>query len=109
MTAIDVSSLLAYLTCLSAATQKATEVVKTYLPMDKFSDKVKKSVIMTISAVSSGTAVVLVPPEGVTVLTALPIQYLFVIGALLGSSGSGLWHDAQTIVTTFKEQMQTKK
>ena len=106
MSTLEISSLLSYFAGLSIAAQKMTDMVKTYLPMERFSDKGRKTAVMAASFLSSGIASMVVPPEGVPQITSLPWYYLFCVTGILGSSGSGLWHDAQSILVSFKEQLQ---
>jgi len=83
----ELTSLFTYLVCLSAATQKVTDIVKNWAPMSRMSGVPRRTFITVVSSTTAGLSALAIPPEGVTLLKSVSSPQLFAIAALLGSSG----------------------
>lgn len=102
----DLTNFITYFICLSAATQKLTDMVKNWAPMQRMSDKVRRNFITLVSASIAGASALVIPPEGVRALSGLSQVQLFLLAAVLGSSGSGVWNDALSLLASFKDQQK---
>lgn len=93
---------LTYMLVISALSEKVTQFFKT-----TFSRINKTAVITTISIITSGLFAYAIPPEGFAFFTKIGEIPTVIVIALLGSSGSGLWHDLLGIIANYKDSKKT--
>lgn len=99
----NITNLLSYLFLISMIAEKVTQVIKngTALSGDT---KLKQMIISAISIAAAGAAAYAVPPVDIFMLDKIGQVPAIVVCAILGSSGSGVWHDLIGIVTEYKKK-----
>lgn len=102
----QISEILIYLGVISAMSERIMEMLKTLTDMANRinSDRLKSLVIHSVTFTASVIAAVIYPPVDVAVLGKIQYHLSLLVVGLLGSSGSGVWHDLLGTVTALKEQ-----
>ena len=99
-------NLLMYMFLISALAEKLTETFKHGLGLTEDS-RWKKVIIHLASLAFAGVGAFLVPPTGIFMMEKLPEWAAITVISILGSSGSGVWHDMIGIVSQFKSTKQS--
>ena len=99
-------NLVLYMFLVSAIAEKLTETFKQGLGLTADS-RWKKVLIHGTSMVFAGFGAFIVPPQGIFMLEKLPEWAAILAVGILGSSGSGIWHDMLGIVNQYKESKKS--
>ena len=102
----NLTNLLLYMFLVSAIAEKLTETFKQGVGFTADS-RWKKTLIHVISIGFAGLAAFIVPPQGIFMLEKLPEWASIIAVGILGSSGSGIWHDMPGIVNQYKKSKKS--
>lgn len=94
-------NLLLYVFLISAIAEKLTETLKQGLNLNGDS-RWKMTLIHIASVAFAGLGAFIVPPQGIFMLEKLPEWAAIIAVGILGSSGSGIWHDMIGLVNQYK-------
>ena len=97
----NLTNLLLYMFLISAIAEKLTETFKQGLNLNGDS-RWKMTLIHVASVAFAGLGAFIVPPQGIFMLEKLPEWGAIITVGILGSSGSGIWHDMIGLVNQYK-------
>lgn len=103
-----ISELIAYLGLVAAISERLTQAFKTVVDVKAMikNEKLQGFAIQAMTVFISLIAACIYPPTDLPILKNLPIVTSVAIVALLGSTGSNIWHDLIGALTAFKEKTQ---
>lgn len=103
-----ISELIMYLGLVAAISERLTQAFKTAIDLKTMiqNEKLRGFAVQASTVLISLIAACVYPPTDLPLLKNLPMATSIGIVALLGSTGSNIWHDMIVALTAFKEKTQ---
>ena len=102
----NLTNLVLYMFLISAIAEKLTETFKQGVGLSVDS-RWKQILIHCVSIGFAGLGAFIVPPQGIFMLEKIPEWSAIIAVSILGSSGSGIWHDMLGIVNQYKKSKKS--
>lgn len=102
----NLTNLILYMFLISAIAEKLTETVKQTFNLTS-DTRWKMTLIHIFSVTFAGLGAYIVPPDGIFMLEKLPQWAAITAVGILGSSGSGIWHDLIGMINQYKQNQKS--
>lgn len=104
----QLTEVLIYLGMIAAMSERLMEMLKSTIDLaNKIeNERWRRVIVHAVTFSASAVAAAIYPPSDVAVLKSIQYHVSIVVVGLLGSTGSGVWHDLLGTVTALKEKQK---
>lgn len=102
-----IPDLIIYIALISAVAERITASVKFVVNLDSITNEKTRLVVIHALAFSTALLAAILNPPSIPILQAMPKTAMVILVAILGSTGSNVWHDLLSTLGALKDKAKS--